>query len=89
MLLGPFWPADLRFCAVGRALESQRGTLERLQGRPGGRLGVFESTGGLGVDYDFFGDTVRFGAEIFDFSRKGQNPHLKAYGRVSFASIEE
>jgi phospholipid/cholesterol/gamma-HCH transport system substrate-binding protein len=48
------------------------------------RLGVFESRGGLGVSYYPTGDGLELGAEIFDFSRDNENPHLKAYLRVPF-----
>ncbi len=42
--------------------------------------GVFESSGGVGIDYDVFKDRLTLGAEVFDFSREDLPPHLKVYG---------
>ena len=51
------------------------------------RLGLFESRGGLGLDWHLLKDRVLVGAELFDFSREGgQRAHLKAYAKVSFLS---
>lgn len=41
--------------------------------------GVIESTGGLGVDYQVIPDRLTVAAEAFNFSRKNDRPHLKAY----------
>jgi phospholipid/cholesterol/gamma-HCH transport system substrate-binding protein len=40
------------------------------------RVGLFETTGGLGVDQYFLRDGLRFSADIYDFE-KGQKPNLK------------
>jgi phospholipid/cholesterol/gamma-HCH transport system substrate-binding protein len=40
------------------------------------RFGILESSGGLGVDLDFFDDTLEFNAEIFQFS-DSVNPRLR------------
>ncbi len=42
--------------------------------------GMIESSGGLGVDYEVIKDRLTLGTEIYDFSRKDLNPHLKVYG---------
>lgn len=41
------------------------------------RGGIIESTGGAGMDYYMFKDSLKFSLDAFDFSQKG-NPHLKA-----------
>jgi phospholipid/cholesterol/gamma-HCH transport system substrate-binding protein len=40
------------------------------------RFGILESSGGLGVDLDFFDDSLEFNAEIFQFS-DSVNPRLR------------
>jgi phospholipid/cholesterol/gamma-HCH transport system substrate-binding protein len=40
------------------------------------RGGIFESTGGVGADYYFFGDRLILSLEAFDFD-PDRNPHLK------------
>ncbi len=40
------------------------------------RFGILESSGGLGIDLDFFDDTLEFNAEIFQFS-DSVNPRLR------------
>jgi len=42
----------------------------------GFRGGLFESTGGVAVDYYFFDDRLTFSLEAFDFD-SDENPHLK------------
>jgi phospholipid/cholesterol/gamma-HCH transport system substrate-binding protein len=42
--------------------------------------GVIESTGGMGLDYALMKDRVNLGAEIYDFTRENQPPHLKLFG---------
>jgi phospholipid/cholesterol/gamma-HCH transport system substrate-binding protein len=43
--------------------------------------GIMESTGGFGADYEVLKNRLTVGVDAFDFGRKkGQNPHLKAYG---------
>ena len=42
--------------------------------------GMLESRGGLGVEYNFFRDRMRFSFDAFDF----ENPNLRAYLRYSF-----
>jgi len=41
-----------------------------------GRFGLIENTGGLGLDLEFFKDSMRFGVDLFDFS-SDQYPRLK------------
>jgi len=41
------------------------------------RGGIFESTGGAGIDYHLFNDNAKLTAEIFDFSKE-KDPNLKA-----------
>lgn len=40
------------------------------------RGGLIESSGGVGIDYDFLRDRVRLGFEAFDFGRDDDNPVL-------------
>lgn len=47
-----------------------------------GRIGLFESTGGVGVDYNFLEDRAKIFAEIYRF-RKGVNPQLNIGAEVS------
>jgi phospholipid/cholesterol/gamma-HCH transport system substrate-binding protein len=42
--------------------------------------GVIESTGGTGIDYAMMDDRLNIGAEIYDFTREHQPPHLKVFG---------
>jgi phospholipid/cholesterol/gamma-HCH transport system substrate-binding protein len=42
--------------------------------------GMIESSGGVGLDYELIKDRLSLGAEIYDFSREGLDPHLKVYG---------
>ena len=45
------------------------------------RIGLFDSTGGAGVDYRF-NDRIRLTGEAFDFGKKrDNNPHLRLYGQ--------
>jgi phospholipid/cholesterol/gamma-HCH transport system substrate-binding protein len=45
------------------------------------RIGLFDSTGGAGVDYRF-NDRIRVTGEAFDFGkRRDNNPHLRLYGQ--------
>jgi phospholipid/cholesterol/gamma-HCH transport system substrate-binding protein len=44
------------------------------------RVGLFDSTGGAGVDYRY-NDRIKITGEAFDFSkRRDPNPHLRVYG---------
>ena len=44
------------------------------------RIGLFDSTGGAGIDYRF-SDRIRLTGEAFDFGkRRDNNPHLRMYG---------
>lgn len=48
------------------------------------RVGLFDSTGGAGVDYRF-NDRIRLTGEAFDFGkRRDNNPHLRLYGQYIF-----
>src|SRR5207245_1906025 len=47
------------------------------------RVGLFDSTGGGGIDYRF-NDRVRFTGEAFDFGgRRDANPHVRLYGEYT------
>ncbi|MBS1985252.1 MAG: MCE family protein [Bdellovibrionales bacterium] len=48
------------------------------------RLGLFESTGGVGADYYFFRDRLQITAELFDLGREDDRPHMRAFARVPF-----
>lgn len=57
-------------------------------GRARLRAGLFESTGGAGVDYALLGDRVSFSLDAFDFGRQDEttdsedlSPHLRLTGR--------
>jgi phospholipid/cholesterol/gamma-HCH transport system substrate-binding protein len=48
------------------------------------RIGLFDSTGGAGLDYRY-NDRLRFTGEAFDFGkRRDNNPHLRLYGEYLF-----
>ena len=47
------------------------------------RGGMIESTGGFGLDYEFFNSKVRLSLEAFDFD-KSDNPHLKGGATLYF-----
>lgn len=48
------------------------------------RLGLFDNTGGAGVDYKF-NDRIRITGEAFDFGKRyDPNPHLRLYGEYIF-----
>ena len=48
------------------------------------RIGLFDSTGGAGVDYQYT-NRLRLTGEMFDFSRRyDANPHLRLYGEYIF-----
>lgn len=50
------------------------------------RLGLFDSTGGIGADYDL-SRRLRVTGEAFDFGEKrDDNPHLRLYGRYLLSS---
>ncbi|MDX1584713.1 MAG: MlaD family protein, partial [Thermoanaerobaculia bacterium] len=45
------------------------------------RVGLFDSTGGIGADYQF-NDRTRLTGEAFDFGeRRGEDPHLRVFGQ--------
>ncbi len=44
------------------------------------RGGVLESTGGLGLDYEFLKNRLSVGVDAFDFARKDAKAHLKVFG---------
>ncbi len=48
-----------------------------------GRFGVFEGTGGLGVDAEFFDDTLKFSVDLFDFSQD-ESPRMRALANYQF-----
>jgi phospholipid/cholesterol/gamma-HCH transport system substrate-binding protein len=48
------------------------------------RLGLFENSGGLGVDAYLWGDKVQLTTEFYEIGRAGDNPHLRAFARVPF-----
>lgn len=48
------------------------------------RIGLFDSTGGAGLDYQY-NNRLRFTGELFDLSRRyDPNPHLRMYGEYIF-----
>jgi phospholipid/cholesterol/gamma-HCH transport system substrate-binding protein len=48
------------------------------------RVGLFDSTGGAGIDY-LMNDRVTLTGEAFDFGKKREdNPHLRLYGQYVF-----
>ena len=47
------------------------------------RGGIFESTGGVGIDYFAFDDSLQLTFEAFDFN-SDKNAHLKAYAEYRF-----
>jgi phospholipid/cholesterol/gamma-HCH transport system substrate-binding protein len=48
------------------------------------RIGLFDSTGGAGIDYQAM-NRLRLTGELFDFSKRyDQNPHLRLYGEYLF-----
>jgi phospholipid/cholesterol/gamma-HCH transport system substrate-binding protein len=50
------------------------------------RLGLFESAGGLALDWDGFNRSIGFTVESFDFTRKDENPNLRVTGRIKLFS---
>ncbi len=42
--------------------------------------GLIESTGGFGLAYHAFSDSLTLGIEAYDFGREDDDPHLKIYG---------
>lgn len=46
------------------------------------RLGLFESTGGFGLDYYMLSDKLQLSTEFFNWARLDNNGYLKIYGRV-------
>lgn len=46
------------------------------------RLGLFESTGGFGLDYFFWSDRLQLTTEFFNWARQDNNGYLKAYAKV-------
>jgi phospholipid/cholesterol/gamma-HCH transport system substrate-binding protein len=47
------------------------------------RLGLFDSTGGVGADYKY-NDRISISGEVFDFGKKRDpNPHLRVYGEYT------
>jgi phospholipid/cholesterol/gamma-HCH transport system substrate-binding protein len=48
------------------------------------RLGLFDNTGGAGVDYHY-NDRIQITGEMFDFSkRRDPNPHIRLFGEYTF-----
>lgn len=50
------------------------------------RAGLIESAGGIGMDYSFFRNKLRFSAEAFDFGRT-EGVDLRVYARYKFYSF--
>jgi len=50
-----------------------------------GRFGLIEGTGGLGADFEFFADSLKISADLFDFSAD-EYPRLKIL--LSFAFLD-
>jgi phospholipid/cholesterol/gamma-HCH transport system substrate-binding protein len=52
------------------------------------RIGIFENTGGLGVDYYFWRDRIKFSADFFDFSRDlNGEPNLRLFADFKLPSV--
>jgi phospholipid/cholesterol/gamma-HCH transport system substrate-binding protein len=48
------------------------------------RVGLFDSTGGVGADYNW-NDRLRFTGEVFDFGqRRDDNPHIRLFSEYTF-----
>ena len=48
------------------------------------RVGLFDSTGGVGADYRF-NDRIRVTGEAFDFGgKRDDNPHVRLFGEYTF-----
>ena len=45
------------------------------------RAGLFESTGGVGIDKNLLRDRLRLTLEVYDFNRETKPPHLRIEGR--------
>jgi phospholipid/cholesterol/gamma-HCH transport system substrate-binding protein len=45
------------------------------------RAGLFESTGGVGIDKNLLKDRLRLSAEVYDFNRETSPPHFRLEGR--------
>ncbi|HEX8169222.1 MAG TPA: MlaD family protein [Thermoanaerobaculia bacterium] len=53
------------------------------------RIGLFDSTGGVGADYQY-NDRLRLIGEAFDFGqRRDNNPHLRLYGEYTIRQEKE
>jgi phospholipid/cholesterol/gamma-HCH transport system substrate-binding protein len=53
------------------------------------RIGLFDSTGGVGADYDW-NDRLRFTGEVFDFGqRRDDNPHIRLFSEYTFRREKE
>jgi len=50
------------------------------------RLGLFESAGGLALDWDAFNRSLGLTIESFDFTRKDENPNLRVTARAKLFS---
>ncbi len=48
------------------------------------RLGLFESSGGLGVDLELWKDHFFITGEVFDFGRENENAHVRLLARLQF-----
>jgi phospholipid/cholesterol/gamma-HCH transport system substrate-binding protein len=52
------------------------------------RMGIIESTGGFGVDYFGWNDTLKLSADVYDFNAvndiRGTNPNLSVTARYQF-----
>jgi phospholipid/cholesterol/gamma-HCH transport system substrate-binding protein len=48
-----------------------------------GRFGIFEGTGGLGIDMEFFDDALRLSADVFDFT-ENEYPRLRLLTNIEF-----
>lgn len=49
-----------------------------------GRFGIIEGTGGLGLDFEFLTDTLKFAFDVFDFS-SDTAPRMRALANFEFA----
>jgi phospholipid/cholesterol/gamma-HCH transport system substrate-binding protein len=53
------------------------------------RIGLFDSTGGVGADYSF-SDRIRVTGEAFDLGgKRDENPHIRLFGEYAFRKEKE
>jgi len=88
-----FYPVDVTQTVVEEETKERSGNLQfsaqfaRRRGDLAARIGLKESTFGVGGDYFLARDRLRFSVDAYDFdgdNTPGNSPHLKAKGRFDF-----